>query len=193
MFYGPSYWRFIHYFSLYDVGRTELFPLVPNFLPEEFQGEWENPGENETLKDWSIRLHNKVNAKLGKWDKWDETDFNIAHKPECDFKENKEFIFMFPWALLHHVANTEHPTALAFLKTFNELYPDEQTRNTFFTDDPQEGETVYDWTLRHHKRMNVENNRPEMTYIPVPPPENGVAGSTEATTAALAAATIQQQ
>jgi hypothetical protein len=170
--YGPSAWRFLHYFAQHNVGR-EWIPQVVPFLPEEWQTEWENPIEGEDLKQWSLRLHNKVNAKLGKYANWDAMDFGIAHKPECDCQEDKEFIFLFPWGFLHAVAKSMDPTALAFLQQFNALYPDERSRGAFFTDEPGEEETVYDWTIRHHRRMNVAMGRPEDMYVPQPIQETG--------------------
>lgn len=174
MFYGPSYWRFIHFFALHNVGR-DLIKQVVTFLPEEYKGEWEDPLDNEDLITWSLRLHNKVNAKLGKYAGWDTTDFAIAHKPECDFYVNKEFVFLFPWGFIHSVAKTMDPDALDFLKAFNTVYPSASTQGQFFTDEPGDEETVYDWTLRHHRRMNVAYGRPEEMYVPQPPPVGGVA------------------
>jgi hypothetical protein len=174
--YGPSVWRFLHYFALHNIGR-DFLPQVVTFLPEEWRTEWEDPREDEDLISWSLRLHNKLNGKLGKYAGWDSTDFTIAHKPECDFCEDKEFIFLFPWAFLHAVAKSMDPTAQSFLQQFNALYPDERSRGKFFTDEPGEEETVYDWTIRHHRRMNVEMGNPEEMYVPQPVPETtGIAG-----------------
>lgn len=164
MYWGPSYWRFLHYFALHDSGR-ELFEQLPKFMPcDVCRSEWVNPGPKEDLVMWSKELHNRVNKKLGKYDKWDMTDFEIAHKPECDYESNKEYVHLFPWLFLHTVAETGGDGALLFLKHFNETYPNIVLRGKFFTDDPAEGESVLDWTVRHHNRMNLDFGRGEYLH-----------------------------
>ncbi len=170
MFRGSSFWRFVHFFSLHNTGRP-LFAEVGKFLPAEYAQVWELPAEGEDLIDWSLRIHNNMNRIKGDWDRWDRTDFGIAHKPECDFCADKEYVFLFPWGFIHAVASTDHPDALAFLKAFSASYPADRCAGAFFTDDPAEGESVYAWTLRHHKRMNVLAGYEEMRYVPVPPSE----------------------
>ncbi len=168
-FYGPAYWRCIHYFALHTIPYSSLLEKIPEFLPEEYKAEWEAPFEDESLIDWSIRLHNKVNAKLGKWSQWNQTDFAIAHKAECDFKTDQQYVFFFPWGFLHMIAEFESPSALAFLQTFNEVYPDVDCRGKFFTDAPAADETLVNYVTRHQKRMNLAFGFPEEYYIPVRP------------------------
>lgn len=165
MFQGTPFWRFIHFFALHDTGR-DLLKDVVQFLPEMYVAEWEAPTEKEDLIEWSLRFHNRVNAKKGDWDRWDRTDFGIAHKAECDFCADKEYVFQFPWGFIHNVAKSEHPGTLSFLKKFDITYPVVSNYGSFFTDEPVEGETVYDWTIRHHKRLNLAANRQEMQYVP---------------------------
>lgn len=164
MSWGPAYWRFLHYFALNDKDM-DLFQQLPRFIPCEMCiNEWEDPVISTELVMWSKELHNKVNRKLGKWDRWDMTDFGIAHKNTCDYCDDREFVHMFPWLFIHVVAETGGADALAFLKRFNEIYPCEVCRGKFFTDDPADGETVLDWTIRHHKRMNEERGRPAYVH-----------------------------
>lgn len=171
MYWGPSYWRFLHFFALHNVGR-DLMMELPQFIPcEECKSEWVDPGPEEDLVMWSKELHNKVNRKLGRWDKWDMTDFGISHKRECDYVQNMEFVHLFPWPFIHIVAQVGGDAALGFLKRFNELYPVDACRNKFFTDDPIEGESVLDWTVRHHNRMNLEWGR--TGYVHPKPQSNG--------------------
>jgi hypothetical protein len=159
MSWGPAYWRFIHYFALNNKDRT-LLTQLPNFLPcDECKGEWEDPLDDEDLVQWSMRLHNKVNKKLGKWDKWDLTDYNIGHKNTCDYCMNQEYIHFFPWVFVHTIASFEG-NALAFLKRFDEVYPCDVCRGQFFLDEPNEGESILEWTIRHHSRMNEERGLP---------------------------------
>jgi hypothetical protein len=163
-----------------DTGN-DLFAEVSKFLPEDYMAEWEVPMEGEDLIDWSLRVHNRMNKKKGDWDRWDRTDFGIAHKPECDFCADKEYVFLYPWGFIHAVASTEHADALAFLKAFSAAYPAECCRGTFFTDDPADGESVYDWTIRHHKRFNVAHGREEMQYVPLPPQPAGASALNDIT------------
>lgn len=168
-FYGPSYWRCIHYFAMHSIPYESLLEKIPDFLPVEYKSEWETPTETESLIDWSIRLHNKINAKLNKWSQWNRIDFNIAHKEDCDFKKDRQFIFYFPWAFLHMIAEYESPSALAFLQSFNQLYPDVDCRGKFFTDEPTEGESLIAYVTRHQKRMNLAFGFPEEYFIPIRP------------------------
>ena len=167
MFVGSAFWRCIHYFAQHDIGCSNFLPMIKAVLPEEYKVDWEDPSDQEDLVMWSIRLHNKINQKTGKYAGWDTTDFSISHKPECDYLTNREFVFFFPWGFIHSVAGVMDPVALDVLKSFNQLYPDSQMRGTFFTDEPGDEETVYDWTIRHHKRINLLHGRDEMEYVPV--------------------------
>lgn len=176
MSWGPAYWRFIHYFALNNKDR-ELFTQLPSFIPcEECKSEWEDPKEGELLIEWSLMLHNKVNAKLGKWDKWDLLDYNIAHKNTCDYCTGQEYIHFFPWNFIHTIASCEGKEgfdgdALAFLKRFNEMYPCNKCQGKLFLDEPNDDETVLEWTVRHHSRMNQERGLP--VYVHPSPNTNG--------------------
>lgn len=108
-----------------------------------------DPSPTVDLLSWSVALHNKVNTKLGRYDKWDLSDCWIAHKPNCD-NCNPPPNQVFPWPFIHAVAATEHPTALEFLQRFNTLYPCNKCRGKFFDDTPWVDETVLAWTIRHH-------------------------------------------
>jgi Erv1 / Alr family len=132
MSWGPAYWRFIHYFALNNKDR-ELFSQLPSFIPcAECKNDWEDPQDGDDLVQWSLKLHNKINKKLGKWDKWDLTDYNIAHKNTCDYCNRQEYIHFFPWMFIHTVAEVGPDTlALEFLQTFNSKYPCEVCHNNF--------------------------------------------------------------
>jgi hypothetical protein len=93
-----------------------------------------------------------VNAKLGKWDKWDMTDFNIGHKPDCDICKDKVH-FGYPWMFIHQVAETGNAASISFLQKFDQLYPCLKCRGTFLSDPPNEGESAIDWTIRNHQRV----------------------------------------
>lgn len=160
---GPAIWRFIHFFSIHNIDRNFIIK-IQDYLCTECKNEWEDPTDNEDIIEWSLRLHNKVNKKLGKWDKWDINDLNIAHKPECDYCKNIENISQFPWEFIHSISKTENANLLDFLKTFSTLYPCDICKNTFFTDEPLVDETIFNWTIRHHKRFNIARNHPEYIY-----------------------------
>jgi len=148
--WGPSYWRFIHYFSTNAPDSHELLAETVNHIPcVTCKSEWVSPDSNTHLLLWSIHLHNKVNTKLHKYDKWTTNDFGIAHKTTCD----KCFVppnAAFPWTFIHTVAKVNDSSALTFLKKFNTLYPCDTCRGGFFTDDPLNNESVLDWTVRNH-------------------------------------------
>jgi hypothetical protein len=165
-FFGSAYWRFIHYFAIHNIGRDDLLRDIVNFLPcEECKNEWENPSENENLVEWSLRLHNKVNTKLGKWDKWDMTDFNISQKPQCDYCMDKDTMYMFPWGFIHAIASLDITGVVDFLKAFDTSYPCDTCRGTFLIEDKNDSETVFEWTVRNHKRMNRERGFDEMRGV----------------------------
>jgi hypothetical protein len=152
MYWGGSYWRFIHLFALHD--KKDLVLQVKNFIPcEECKSEWYDPAPNETLLDWSREFHNKVNRKLGRYDKWDATDLNISHKATCDVCENKEYVHNFPWIFIHEVA--KQPNSMEFLKEFNEQYPCELHKGMFLLEEPLPDESTLNWTLRNHTRIDA--------------------------------------
>ena len=209
MSWGPAYWRFIHYFALNNKDR-ELLSLLPSFIPcEECKSEWEAPQDGEDLVQWSLRLHNKVNAKLGKWDKWDMTDYNIAHKNTCDYCNEQEYIHFFPWTFIHTIASFDGKEGfdgkvLSFLMRFNDTYPCVRCRGRLLFIDFEDGETLLDWTVRHHSRMNQERGLPPYVHpsTTVNQTTNGCDGCetdstatalAEAATAAVGTVTLTQQ
>ena len=150
MFWGAPFWRFIHFFALHD--QRDLVLQLKNFIPcGKCKSEWYDPSPEENLLDWSREFHNKVNAKLGRYDKWDARDLSITHKPTCDICENQEQIHRFPLDFINVI--TPQPNALNFLKTFNATYPCDVHRGTFF-DDPQPEESTVDWVIRNNKRRD---------------------------------------
>lgn len=150
--WGPSYWRFLHYFALHSQTTPEFVKTLKSLIPcLNCQEEWFDPELNRTMVEWSLVLHNKVNTKLGRYDKWNLTDFSIAHKPTCDVC-NPPPRPVFPWLFIHALAETGAKEAKSFLLEFNTQYPCISCRNTFFTDEPAENESVLDWTIRHHIR-----------------------------------------
>lgn len=156
MFWGAPYWRFIHYFSLHD--KRDLVLQIKNFIPcDECKSEWYDPTLDQSLIDWSREFHNKVNKKLGRYDKWDARDLSISHKPTCDICDEKEYIHRFPWGFIHEVAKL--PNAVDFLKEFNATYPCEKHRGTFL-DEPQPGEFPLDWTVRNHQKTDPSFSLP---------------------------------
>lgn len=165
MFFGSAYWRFMHHFALYDIGRELMDDLGTFINCTECASEYQPPQENEDLINWSKDLHNKVNKKLGKWDRWDLTDFNIAHKKDCDICANKE-IFGYPWIFIHNVASTGE-NSIDFLKKFNELYPCDVHKGKLLEDQINENESVLDWTIRNHQKFypsfqyNINGNSSE--------------------------------
>lgn len=177
MSYGCAYWRFLHYFALNNAGR-DLIKQLPPFLPDdEWRAEWVDPTNDEDLVVWSKDLHNKVNKKLGRYDKWDLTDFDIAHKNVCDFCENSS-VHLFPWGFIHKVAEIGGTTALPFLKAFDASFPCPHCEDKFFTDEPNDGENVLDWTIRHHNRINIEKGLPTITWnIPTATNDNSSSGN----------------
>ena len=154
MMWGPSYWRFLHYFAGYSPFSREYLKKLPPLIPcSDCSGEWFDPVETDNLLQWSVTLHNKVNTKLGRYDKWTVEDCDILHKANCD-NCNPQQNTVFPWPFIHMVAATGRPTALEFLQIFNNLYPCYQCRRTFFTDVPTSEESVLAWTIRHHTRLD---------------------------------------
>ena len=161
MYWGPSYWRFIHYFAMYE--ERDLVTQIKNFIPcDTCKSEWYDPAPTEKLLDWSRELHNKVNKKLGKYANWDARDLNISHKPHCDICEEKEFIHRFPWDFIHEVA--KQPNSMEFLKAFNAKYPCETHRGTFL-DEPQPNEETLAWTIRNHQRLDPNFSLPTPVTI----------------------------
>ena len=152
--WGPSYWRFIHYFALYQETTAEFIKTLQPLIPcETCRTEWFDPEPTGNMVLWSIALHNKVNTKLGKYDRWTQNDFTIAHKPTCDIcvPQGRP---VFPWPFIHSIAEQNTVDAKNFLQEFNKLYPCHSCRSTFFTDEPAEGESVLDWTIRHHTKKD---------------------------------------
>ncbi len=169
MFYGPAYWRFMHHFALHDTGRDLMDELGQFIGCEVCAAEYEPPQTPDTdLVTWSKDLHNKVNAKLGKWDKWDMIDFNIGQKPDCDLCSQRDDT-RYPWMFIHNVAEAGGNTAsVPFLQKFDQAYPCDVHRGTFLTDPPQDGESAIDWTIRNHRRT-----QPDFEYYPKPANANG--------------------
>lgn len=153
--FESSFWRIIHYFAMHNIGSKEFYESLRFFLPRKILECWEDPGKNEgeDLTDWSIRIHNKYNESKDQYAKWTREDCTIAHPMTCDYKAGKPT----PWDVLHYIAVHRSGEALRFLRLFNRLYPDDDCRNRFFIDDPVGmKETLYEWAIRSHKRMNLE-------------------------------------
>ena len=170
MFYGPAYWRFMHHFALHDPGRDLMVDLGQFIGCAECAAEYEAPFDNQDLVMWSKNLHNKVNAKLGKWDKWDMTDFHIGHKPDCDICADKVH-FGYPWMFIHQAAETGNAASIPFLQKFDQTYPCDKCRGTFLPDAPNEDESAIDWTIRNHQKV-----QPTFQYFP-PPVSNTLASA----------------
>ena len=170
MFYGPAYWRFMHHFALHDKGRDLMVDLGQFIGCAECASEYEAPFDNQDLVMWSKNLHNKVNAKLGKWDKWDMTDFHIGHKPDCDICADKVH-FGYPWMFIHQAAETGNAASIPFLQKFDQTYPCDKCRGTFLPDAPNEDESAIDWTIRNHQKV-----QPTFQYFP-PPVSNTLASA----------------
>jgi hypothetical protein len=158
MNWGPAFWRCIHYMAIHK--NKDVIDILPLHIPcDDCKAEWIYPEVDEDLVDWSLRLHNKVNAKLGKWDKWDRTDFNISHKPTCDICEGHEHRYLFPWMLMYTLAESQE-----FIMDFVSKYPCPLCRGQLVVDLPGPDETHIDWVHRNHIRFNQERG------LPVPPP-----------------------
>jgi hypothetical protein len=154
MSWGSSYWRFIHYFAGNSPFCREYLKTLPPLIPcSDCSGEWFDPAETDDLLEWSVALHNKVNTKLGHYDKWTVEDCMIAHKRNCD-NCNPPANTVFPWPFIHTIAATGNPAAIQFLSVFNNLYPCYKCKYTFFTDNPHWEESTLDWSIRHHKRID---------------------------------------
>lgn len=164
MFWGAPFWRFIHLFALHD--KRDLVLQLKNFIPcGKCKDSWYDPAPEENLLDWSREFHNKVNAKLGRYDKWDARDLAITHKPTCDICENQEQIHRFPIEFINFTAIM--PNSMNFLKAFNAEYPCDIHRGTFF-DDPQPEESTVDWVIRNNKRRNPNFIIPPYLYVNKP-------------------------
>ena len=152
--WGPSYWRFIHYFAIHSEQTGEFIKSLRPLIPcATCQAEWFDPDPTGNMILWSIALHNKVNTKLGKYDNWTQNDFNIAHKPTCDVC-TPQGRPVFTWSFIHSIAEHNTAEAFSFLQEFNNLYLCQTCRNTFFPDEPTEGESLLDWTIRHHTKKD---------------------------------------
>lgn len=161
--WGTCFWRAIHLLAMQENVSVDFLNSIRDYIPcDECKNEWEDLTIDESAVDWSIRLHNKVNKKLNKYAFWTKEDFDIAHKNICDICEGKEHIFNFPWGFIHSVG--ENPDSVSFLKSFNNEYPCNVCKNTFLTSDPESGESVIDWTVRHHKRFNEERGLSEYIH-----------------------------
>jgi len=159
MSWGPSYWRFIHYFAMYE--QRDLVTQIKHLIPcEHCKSEWYDPEPSENLLDWSRTLHNKVNQKLGRYANWDDTDLRITHKAECDVCTEKEFLYGFPWNFMTTIAL--QPNSMEFLKTFNATYPCDVHRGTFL-DEPQAEESTLQWLARNRQKVDP-------TFALPPPP-----------------------
>ena len=149
--WGPVYWRFLHYFSIHYENDSTYIKTVKSLIPcTTCQSEWIEPELHANMILWSLELHNKVNTKLGKYDKWTLIDYHIANKEDCDICNSKSNNF--PWLFIHMIAEQNSVDSLLFLQEFNKKYPCETCKYTFFLDEPQQDESVLDWTIRHHKR-----------------------------------------
>jgi hypothetical protein len=149
MTWQKSYWRFIHYFSIHN--QYLLLCQFGDFIGHDV---FIVPAYQQNLIDWSIDLHNKLNTQNNKYDKWNLTDFNIAQKSTCDLCENAQVFFNFPWGFIHEIAKSTNTNTLNFLQDFNTFYPCTKCRGTFFTDTPFENESIFDWTIRNHQRID---------------------------------------
>lgn len=151
--FESSFWRIIHYFAMHNIGSKEYYESLRFFLPRKILECWEDPKEGEDLTDWSIRIHNKYNQAKGQYAQWSREECTIAHPMTCDYKAGKST----PWDVLHYIAVHRSCEALHFLHIFNKIYPDDDCRNRFFIDNPVGmKETLYEWAIRSHKRMNLE-------------------------------------
>jgi hypothetical protein len=149
--WGPSYWRFIHYYTANGLSCRSLIESTVNHLPcAECVSSWVKPDINVNLASWAVALHNSVNTKLGKYNKWTAKDAEIANSSTCDICVPPPGQSIFPWPFIHTVARLDKPGALEFLKEFNRVYPCEICRGTFFSDEPTGGESLLRWTLRAH-------------------------------------------
>lgn len=111
---GPSLWKYMHRLALkneYPSDVIKIFELLGDVIPcEVCQTHYksymdENKIESDSLFMWTIKLHNSVNEKLGKYSKYDERDAMIAHDKPCthDFiqvilpylKQNNELFDLF--------------------------------------------------------------------------------------------------
>jgi hypothetical protein len=171
--WGTSFWRCIHYMSLHD--KRDFLYKISDYIPcEKCKKDWVDASEDEDLVEWSIKQHNKVNKKLGKWDKWDIIDFNISHKSTCDVCEKREDVHGFPWTFLYTLSKTvvNENTNITqsregFIKEFVAEYPCNVCRNKFIIDIPGYDETCTDWVYRNHIRFNKERGLTEPPNIQV--------------------------
>jgi len=191
--WGESFWRCIHYLAIHE--KRDIIEKLPEYIPcKTCKDEFVGVGANEDLVNWSIREHNRVNGKLGKWDKWDRRDFDISHKPECDICQGKEHVFGFPWHFLNtisigadgaieggesglttntsniaYTANTVYSSNMAeqFIQEFVANYPCDVCRGKLIVDSPEAEETHRSWVHRNHVRFNQERGLPAPLPLPV--------------------------
>ena len=178
---ATAFWRCFHWLSMqnskfHTEHNTEQFinRLKEVYNDNIINEEWEAKNPDEDYIEWSLRLHNKTNARKNQYSNWDRTDFHIAQKNFCDICENKEFIFFFPWKLVHQVAKQTNDNTLAIntLMELNNIYPCDNCKGTLFSDTPQENEPLTDWAKQQNRKFNISKNRPEEFMIPVEiPPE----------------------
>jgi hypothetical protein len=159
MFDGPSFWRFIHYFSSHNIGRELLQQLGPFISCKECREEYVPPTNDEDLDLWAKNLHNAVNEKIGL-----PIINEIDIKSTCDICDNTN-ISGFPWEFIHNVAENGKENAIDFLKSFDNIYPCDKCRNNFFTENQLQGESCLYWTLRNHKKQHDDANLPPFIYI----------------------------
>lgn len=173
--WGPSYWKVIHMFAIHGLGR-EWLKKMNQYLPtREAEEQWVDPGLDD-LVEWSINLHNQVNASLNKYSGWTLDDFYISYtKRGCDHCKGDGH---WPWDFLLVVGHLDREGTVEWLKEFQELYPCLGCRSQFFLDDPMPDEKVFDWVLRHHIRFHsfLEKGEHVQTVTlqetpPLPPPQ----------------------
>lgn len=165
MFDGPSYWRVIHYFAYHNKGRAVLQQLSKFIGCEKCRQHYSPPDDTQDLLEWSINHHNEINNKLGK-----PVVMSPIIKSTCDLCDTDTSSYnSYVWTFIHNAAETGKDDAFEFLKLVSSEYPCEHCRDTFFVDDPIEGETCLYWTLRHHKRINDAKNLPPFAYEMDPP------------------------
>ena len=174
MDWGKVYWKMIHFLALHNIGKDFLNQLV-NFLPcDKCKEDWIEPTDD--LIEWSLEYHNKVNKKMGKYDKWKLYHLKHFHKKKCDYCNN---ITEFPWNFMLIVAETYNTKeAYDFLMELNRIYPCDACRNTFFQLEKQPHESVLTWVKKNNDYMNkirgfdVSKNTPRMLFVN-PTPRKG--------------------
>jgi len=159
-FYGPGYWRFIHYFSMNNVGFDLMNKLGTYISCDICKLGYYPPNTNENLVDWSLNLHNSVNKKLGRFDEYNIEHLNICQKNICDICTNNSE-YNFPWMFIHNVAEQNTIETVSFLKEFNLLYPCSNCQGNLFPSEKLENERVLDWTLRNNE---IKENKKIIYY-----------------------------